>query len=62
MALNTCGCGRSQHLGSNHSELTFVYPVSLEEEEHTPSRQKGRKCKKDDEVFSPDDAEEATCK
>ena len=54
MALNTHGHGSSQHLGYNHSELAFVFANSLEEEEGTPSRQKGRKHKKDDEVFSPE--------
>ena len=53
MVSNTRGHGRSQHLGYNHSESAFVFANSLEEE-GTPSRQKGRKCKKDDEVFSPE--------
>ena len=52
--VGTCGRGSSQNLSSNETSSSFLFANSLGDEDHTPSRQKGKKCKKDDEVFLPE--------
>ena len=51
---NTCHRGNTQNLSSNEGSSSFVFTNSLGNEEHTPSREKGKKRKNDDEVFSPE--------
>ena len=51
--VNTHGHGSSQNLCSNEGASSFIFANSLGDEEHTPSRQKGKK-HKDNEVFSPE--------
>ena len=51
---NTRHHGSTQNLSPNEGSSSFVFTNSLGNEEHTPSREKGKKCKKDDEVFSPE--------
>ena len=46
--------GSTQNLSSNEGSSSFVFTNSLGNEEHTPSREKGKKRKKDNEVFSPE--------
>ena len=51
---NTHHHGSTQNLCSNEGSSSFVFTNSLGNEEHIPSREKGKKHKKDDGVFSPE--------
>ena len=51
---NTHRRGSPKNLSSNEASSSFVFTNSLGNAEHTPSREKGKKCKKEDEVFSPE--------
>ena len=48
------GQGQGHYFAHNQSESAFVFANSLDDDESTPNRPKGKKCKKDEEVFSPE--------
>ena len=53
MASYSCGHGQGHHFAHNQSESAFDFANSLDNDESTPNRPKGKKHKKNEEVFSP---------